>query len=45
MENKEEQKKKPQMASSATVAAAATFAINLHFAPLIAAMANLQNEE
>jgi hypothetical protein len=41
-QHEEEQKKKPQKANSATVAAAATTTVNLHFATLMATVANLQ---
>jgi hypothetical protein len=40
-QHKDEQKKKPHKANSATVAAAATSAVKPHFAALMAAMANL----
>jgi hypothetical protein len=40
-QHKDEQKKKPHKANSATVAAVATSAVNPHFAALMAAMANL----
>ncbi len=40
-QHKKEQKKKPYKANSATVAAAATSAVNPHFAALMANMANL----
>jgi hypothetical protein len=43
-QHKEEQKK-PYKANSATVAAAATSAVNPHFAALMAAMANLESNE
>ncbi len=43
-QHKEEQKK-PYKANSATVAAAATSAINPHFAALMAAMANLDQNK
>jgi hypothetical protein len=42
---KDEQKKKPHKANSATVAAAATLAVNPHFAALMATMANLDMNE
>ena len=41
----EEQQKKPVKANSATVAAAATEAVNPLFATLMAAMANLDQNE
>ena len=41
-QHKEEQKKKPQKANSATFAAAAATAVNPHFAALMALMANLE---
>ena len=41
----EEQQKKPVKANSATVAAAATEAVNPQFATLMAAMANLDQNE
>jgi hypothetical protein len=44
-QHKDEQKKKPHKANSATVAAAATSAVNPHFAALMAAMANLDMNE
>jgi hypothetical protein len=44
-QHKDEQKKKPHKANSATVAPAATLAINPHFAALMAAMANLDMNE
>ncbi len=40
-QHKDEQKKKPHKANSATITAAATSAVNPHFAALMAAMANL----
>jgi hypothetical protein len=43
-QHKEEQKK-THKANSATVAAAATSAVNPHFASLLAAMANLDQNE
>jgi hypothetical protein len=43
-QHKDEQKK-PYKANSATVAAAATLAVNPHFAALMAAMANLDMNE
>jgi hypothetical protein len=44
-EQKEEQQKKPFKANSATIAAAATSAVNPQFAALMAAMANLDQNE
>ncbi len=44
-QHKDEQKKKPHKANSATVAAAATSATNPHFTTLMAAMANLNMNE
>ena len=44
-QQKEEQQKKPFKANSATVTAAATLAINPHFAALMAAMANLDQNK
>jgi len=44
-QQKEEQQKKPFKANSATDAAAATSAVNPHFAALMAAMANLDQNE
>ena len=44
-QHKDEQKKKPHKANSATIVAAATLAINPHFASLLAAMANLDQNE
>jgi hypothetical protein len=41
-QHKEEQKKKPQKANSATIAAAAAIAVNPHFAMLMATLANLE---
>ncbi len=41
-QHKEEQKKEPQRANSATVAAAAATMVNPHFAALMASMANLE---
>ncbi len=41
-QHKEEQKKKPQKANSATVAAAATAEVNPHFAVLMATLADLE---
>jgi hypothetical protein len=41
-QHKEEQKKKCQRANSATFAAAAATAVNLHFAALMALMPNLE---
>ncbi len=40
-QHKDDQKKKPQKANSATVAAAATTALNPHFDVLMAPFANL----
>ena len=40
-----EELKKPIKANSSTVAAAATSAVNPHFASLLAAMANLDHKE
>jgi hypothetical protein len=44
-QHKEEQQKKPFKANSATIAAAATSAVNPHFAALMAAMANPESNE
>jgi hypothetical protein len=44
-QQKEEQQKKPFKANSATVTAAATSAVNPHFAALMAAMAHLDQNE
>jgi hypothetical protein len=44
-QHKDEQKKKPHKANSATVAAAATLAVTPLFAALMAAMANLDMNE
>ena len=41
-QHKEEQKKNPQKANSTTNAAAATTAVNPHFATLMATLANLE---
>ncbi len=41
-QHKEEQKKKPQKANSATLAAAAATAVNPQFATLVASIANLE---
>ncbi len=41
-QHKEEQKKKPQKANSAAIAATATSAVNPHFAALMASVANLE---
>jgi hypothetical protein len=41
-QHKEEHKKKPQKANSATVAAAAAIAVNPHFTMLMATLANLE---
>jgi hypothetical protein len=41
-QHKEEQKTNPRKANSATITAAATSAVNLHFAALMALMANLE---
>jgi hypothetical protein len=41
-QHKEEQKKKPQKANSATFAAATAMVVNPHFATLMALMANLE---
>jgi hypothetical protein len=41
-QHKEEQKKKPQRANSATFAAVAATTVNLHFATLMALMTNLE---
>jgi hypothetical protein len=43
-QHKEEQKKKPQKANSATVPATAISTMNPHFAALVATMAGLQDE-
>ncbi len=40
-QHNEEKKKKPQKANSATIAAAATSAVNPHFAALMASVVNL----
>ncbi len=40
-QHRKEQKKKPQKANSATVAAAATSTVNPHFTALMASLANL----
>jgi hypothetical protein len=41
-QHKKEQKKKPQMANSATVATATVTAVNPHFFALMATLANLE---
>jgi hypothetical protein len=43
-QHKKEQNKKPQKANSSTVTTTATSTMNLHFAALMAAMGNLQEE-
>jgi hypothetical protein len=44
-QHKDEQKKKPHKANSATIAAVANSAVNHQFAALMAAMANLDMNE